>query len=228
MNETTCTTKREEPAAVLFDLDGTLADPREGFVASIRHALEGEETASLSDAEIASRIGPPLRETLATLIGTDEGNRIDAAVARYREYYADTGIYQNTMYAGVPVALETIHGKGARIFLATSKPGVFAGIILELFDLRRWFDGVYGSELDGSLSNKGQLIARVLREESMDARDAIMVGDRAQDVVGALYNGIRPVGALWGYGSRAELEKAGAKDMAERPADLPGLLFPSG
>jgi phosphoglycolate phosphatase len=209
---------------VLFDLDGTLMDPREGFVSCIRHALISLGCDPQSDSVIASRIGPPLPGTMAVLLGAGRIHQVEAAVALYRERYATIGIYENRVYEGIPAALEEIRSAGARLYLATSKPQVFAERILVHFDLRRFFNACHGSELDGTLADKDQLIAHILRRESLAAGSTIMVGDRSYDVLGALANGVRSVGALWGYGSQEELSGAGAVAFADQPADLAAVL----
>jgi phosphoglycolate phosphatase len=209
---------------VLFDLDGTLVDPREGFVASIRHAFIGLDCDPPPDSVIAAHIGPPLGDTLMVLLGTPDPDRIASGIALYREHYSTIGILQNTVYAGIPGALKEIRAGGACLYLATSKPRVFADRILDQNDLRQLFDGVYGSELDGTRSDKRLLIAHILKQEALLAHSTLMVGDRSHDVVGAMANDVRTVGALWGYGSREELTAAGAIWLAENPSRLTSVL----
>lgn len=175
-----------------------------------------------NDHEIRKHVGPPLEETLARLI--DDRSKIPAAVALYRERYGTQGYLENAVYPGIEAALDTLHSAGAALFVATSKPTVFATRILEHFGLSRYFRRVYGSELDGARSNKIDLLRHVCAAENISG--GMMVGDRAQDIVAALAVGLTPVGALWGYGSREELEEAGARLLCLRPAALtsvPGL-----
>jgi phosphoglycolate phosphatase len=212
--------KKSRAMNVLIDLDGTLTDPRAGFVACINHALTGLGQAARTDDEIAAHIGPPLSETLSTLLGARHEHRVDDAVALYRERYSSSGILEATLYADIPPALEELRSSGARLFVATSKPRTFALRILDHFDLSRYFSGVYGSELDGTRADKRHLIAYILERESMAPETAVMVGDRAQDIRGAQANGLGSVGVLWGYGSRAELEAVGADALIEHPAQL--------
>lgn len=193
---------------VLLDLDGTLTDPQEGFVSCIRHALIQLSRTPGPDTDIASHIGPPLEQTLELLLGGTQD--VDKAVRFYRERYSSIGIYENRMYPGVPEALQRL-SQSCPLYLATSKPRVFAIRILEHFGLSRFFESVHGSELDGRRSDKGELIAHLLAEERIDPRSAVMVGDRSHDVRGAAKNGVVAVGVLWGYGSRQELESAGAR-----------------
>ena len=205
---------------VLFDLDGTLTDPGDGFVACVSYALSRLECRPYAHHEIRRHVGPPLEETLAHLL--EDRAKIPAAVAFYRERYASLGYLENAVYPGIEGALRALHSEGMRLFVATSKPTVYAQRILEHFGLERFFAAVYGSELDGTRSNKTELLAHVLDKEAI--AEGVMVGDRAHDVAAALAHRLYPVGALWGYGSREELAAAGATALCERPADLPAFL----
>jgi phosphoglycolate phosphatase len=210
-----------KPRNVLLDLDGTLTDPREGFVASISHALTTLGCELPPPAAIASYIGPPLHKTFATLLGPGREMQVPAAVALYRERYTDQGIFENAVYDGIPEALALIRDGGARLFLATSKPEVFAVRILERFGLSRFFHRAYGSELDNTRTDKAELIAYLVAQERLDASACVMVGDREFDIRGAQASGMRSIAALWGYGSREELAAAGAVVFCERPIELP-------
>jgi phosphoglycolate phosphatase len=205
---------------VLFDLDGTLTDPGDGFVACISYALERLGCPPCSPAEIRRHVGPPLQETLARLI--EDRAMIPEATAFYRERYATLGYLENAVYAGIEEALGELRSRGARLFVATSKPTVYAERILEHFRLRSYFRAVYGSELDGTRSNKSALLAHVVAQEVIP--DGVMIGDRAEDMRGARANGLQAVGALWGYGSRGELVAARAHLLCERPEDLQETL----
>jgi phosphoglycolate phosphatase len=149
---------------------------------------------------------------------------VERAVAVYRERFATIGLYENRVYAGIPQALQRLGEAGARLYVATSKPQCFAEQILEHFELARHITAVYGSELDGVRSDKRELIRHVLTTASLRCTDSVMVGDRRQDVSGAIYNGVFPVGVLWGYGSAQELQEAGAAKLLAEPKDLEGLL----
>lgn len=143
------------------------------------------------------------------------------AIAFYRGRFIALGMFENRVYSGIDRALNELRESGAALFVATSKPQPFAERILEYFNLRTFFHGVYGSDLDGTRSKKGELIAHVLKKEMLSASDAAMVGDRAQDIIDAKANGVFSVGALWGQGSREELTSAGADVLCERPSRLP-------
>jgi phosphoglycolate phosphatase len=210
---------------VLFDLDGTLTDPRQGIVGCMRHALSVLREPIPAEGDLEKFIGPPLRDAFCELLATTpEDERIAAAVTAYRDRFSAEGMFENAVYEGIPQVLSALSSRNAQLFVATSKPHVYAKRILEHFELAQYFRGVYGSELDGRLSNKGELIGHVLAAASLRARDTVMVGDRLHDVMGALQNKVLPVGVLWGYGSREELTAAGAKQLFENPAELARLV----
>jgi phosphoglycolate phosphatase len=209
-------------AALLFDLDGTLTDPRAGIVASIRHALGRLDRPSPDDDTLATFIGPPLRGTFAGLLATDDPALIERAIVFYRERFADTGLFENHVYPGIPAMLEAV--APGRKFVATVKPTVFAERIVRHFGLAHHFAGVYGAELDDRLDDKADLLAHLLRRERLAAAGTVMIGDRAGDVRAARANGVASVGVLWGYGSERELAEAGADRLCASPAGLVACL----
>jgi phosphoglycolate phosphatase len=205
--------------AIYFDLDGTLTDPKIGITRSIQYALDKlGHSAILSEDELTWCIGPPLRASFTKLLGGEHGS--DRAVSLYRERFADIGIFENSLYAGIADILTALARPGRRLFVATSKPGVFAERIIDHFGLRGHFERVFGSELDGTRSDKTQLLEYALRETSVDPSRAIMIGDRSHDIVGARNNGMSAIGVLYGYGSREELTEAGAHHVCARPHGL--------
>lgn len=204
---------------VLLDLDGTLTDSRQGIIGCIRHALIGLGDPCPPDPELRRYIGPPLHETFAALFGAD-AQKVDQAIALYRERYSATGLFDNSVYPGIHAALASLAARGAKLFLATSKPRVYAERIVEHFDLARHLIAVYGSELDGTRSNKAALIAHVLKTQGLSPHSSCMVGDRMHDMIGANANDVVAIGALWGYGSRGELIEAGARSLCEAPSSL--------
>jgi phosphoglycolate phosphatase len=204
--------------SVLLDLDGTLVDSRPGIVASCSAALRGLGHDPGEALDIA--IGPPLEDILRTLLQTYGDDRIDEAVVAYRQHYGQSGLLGSEAYSGIRGALEAMQGAGLRIYLATSKREVFARRILENLKLATYFDGIHGSVPGGTLDHKPELLAHILSEQDVSASHSLMVGDRRHDIVGARAVGMRSLGVLWGYGSRHELETAGADQLVERPADL--------
>jgi len=205
---------------LLFDLDGTLTDPLIGIGRSLQHAMArmGREPPALET--LARFVGPPLRDTLAELLGSDDPEVVERAVTCYRERFADVGLFENTVYAGVPDALEALAGRGHRLLVVTSKPAVYARRIVERFGLARWFQGTHGSELDGRNVDKVDLIRVVLEAEGLEPGATWMIGDRALDVRGGRANATRTAGVLWGYGSEAELTAAEPDTLLRSPADL--------
>ena len=203
---------------LLFDLDGTLTDPKQGIVACIRYALAKMSIEVAADTRLESYIGPPLRDTFRSLCGGDDD--IEADVGYYRERFATVGLFENRVYDGIPLCLEQLCVSAESIHLATSKPTIYAERIMQHFGLDRFFDRVYGSELDGRLGDKTELIGHILKHQKQDAADTIMIGDRSFDMVGARNNKVRAIGVLWGYGSEAELDLAGADRICSHPAEL--------
>ena len=203
---------------VLFDLDGTLTDPKSGITRCIAHALQslGHEAPPLDS--LTWCIGPPLRGSFCELVGEDQA---DAALAKYRERFGSVGLYENSVYPGIPECLALLVDRGFRLALATSKPRVYAEKILTHFNLDHWFTAVRGSELDGTRSAKEDLIRWILDREKVKPEEAVMVGDRRHDVVGAGSCGLPAVGVLYGYGSRDELESAGARVLCREPGEIP-------
>ena len=210
---------------LLVDLDGTLTDPARGIVGCIRHALDTLGVEITPDTRLETFIGPPLRDTFRQLCGIDQDHTyIERAVSLYRERFGTVGLFENEVYGGIPSCLEQLREAATSIHLATSKPAVYARRIVEHFDLARYLDGVYGSELDGRLGDKTELIEHILQCEKLDPTITTMIGDRCYDVIGARANNVRAIGVLWGYGSREELEQAGADRLCQQPSDLQHLL----
>jgi len=209
---------------VLFDLEGTLTDPREGITRSIAYALErlGIEPPPLDDLTFA--IGPPLRASLARLIGSDETIAIERALSLFRERFTDIGIFENRPYDGVREALAGLCAQGSALHVATSKPAVYAVRIVERFGLASHFVAVHGCELDGTREDKRDLLAHLMPCHGIDAGRAALVGDRGADMVAARHHRVLAVGALWGYGTKEELLEGGAQALCAAPDVLGALL----
>jgi phosphoglycolate phosphatase len=210
--------------ACLFDLDGTLTDPREGITRSIAHALERMGVAPPPLVELEFAIGPPLRASLARLLGTESRDAVETALAHYRERFADVGLFENAPYEGIEDALRALAATGATLVVATSKPAVYARRIVEHFALGAYFAEVHGCELDGTREDKRDLIAHILPHHGFEATRAVMIGDRGVDMRAARHHGLTAVGALWGFGSREELDEAGAHAVCASPRDLLATL----
>lgn len=208
----------------LFDLDGTLTDPREGITRSIAHALErmGVEPPPLEHLLFA--IGPPLRASLARLIGTDSREAVERALAHYRERFADVGLFENAAYEGIAEALASLRGEGAALYVATSKPRVYAERIVRHFALDGHFEAVHGCELDGTREAKRDLLEHLLATHAVDRSRAVMVGDRDVDMAAARHHGLGALGVTYGFGGREELLGAGAHALVASPRELPAAL----
>ncbi len=208
---------------VLFDLDGTLTDPGVGITNSVAYALKKYGIEVQDRKSLYSFIGPPLNDSFKRYYGFSDEKAMEA-IMYYREYFADRGIFENEVYDGVRQLLERIKASGRKIVLATSKPEKFAERILEHFELTEYFDAVAGASMDEKRNKKGDVIKYALEKSGLSAEDAIMVGDREHDVFGAGENGIDTIGVLYGYGSREELEKAGAVRIAQAVEDIYDFL----
>lgn len=206
---------------LLFDLDGTLTNPFQGITTCIAHALEKMGSASPPRAELGWCIGPPLRSSFAKLLATDDPERIENALAFYRERFGAVGLFENKVYDGIPESLEALQALGHRLYLATSKPGLYAERIMDHFGLSRYFTRIYGAEMDGTRNDKTDLISYLLERESIAVDETAMIGDRKYDMIGAKANGVCGFGVLWGYGTRDELESSGASAFIQNPCNLP-------
>jgi phosphoglycolate phosphatase len=209
---------------LFFDLDGTLTDSAEGILKSAAYALEhfGIRVEDLDT--LRPFLGPPLWDSFMQFYGFSR-EEADRAVAVYRERFAEVGIFENRPYPGVEGMLERLKDNGKQIFLATSKPEIYAKRILEHFGLTGYFSGVTGSALDGSLVKKGDVLRRAMDLSGAERASSVMIGDRKHDVLGAEENKIPCIGVLYGYGSREELIRAGADILADSVEELEQILL---
>ncbi len=206
---------------IFFDLDGTLMDPAQGIIGSVRHALQ-ELGAEVPEYEALRRlIGPPLRPSFEGLLGGKE--RVEQAIELYRARYRGGAMFEAEPYAGIPDVLASL-AVDHTLLVATSKAHAFARPILAHFELDRHFTAIHGAELDGTRDDKGELIAHMLETRRIDPATVLMVGDRKYDVLGAARHGIATIGVLWGHGDEAELKAAGAAKLCRHPSDLPRLV----
>jgi phosphoglycolate phosphatase len=204
---------------LLIDLDGTLIDSRPGIEASLEAALRALGHTPDPAFDITPMIGPPLPSVIGRVLALYNDDRVDMGIDAYRAHYGETGLHQFTLYPGIAETLPAL-AERQRCFVVTSKRSIYADRIIENLGFMTFLGGVYGTEPDGSLDDKADLIAAVLRRENLDPADTVMVGDRLHDVHGAHANRMRAIGVLWGYGSKAELEQAGADALIGRPAEL--------
>ena len=205
---------------LVFDLDGTLTDPGVGITNSVAYALQRFGITVADRSELFPFIGPPLADSFAQSYGFSPAD-VRRAVALYREYYSDRGIFENRLYDGVPELLQWLRAAGVTLLVATSKPEPYAVQILEHFALNEAFTCITGSHLDGTRVDKAEVIACALDTAGITEKaSTLMVGDRKFDLIGAQTVGIDSLAVLFGYGSRAELESAGATYLAEHVDDI--------
>lgn len=207
---------------LLFDLDGTLTDSAEGIINCVRHA---SDTMGFEMPDRPERfLGPPLYDSFAEFCGLDEA-QVPEAVRIYRERYSETGLFENSVYDGTEEMLERLRSAGRELLVATSKPEVFAERILEKFGLAEYFRIIGGADINGTRNEKWEVIEYVLGRAGITASEALMIGDRNNDVIGAHKMGMECLGVLWGYGSEQELVSCGADYLAETPQTAADMLL---
>jgi phosphoglycolate phosphatase len=211
----------QEPRLVLFDLDGTLVDSTPGIWAAVRVVAAALGLPEPTPGQLTAMVGPPLQEGFAAVLGVPADD-VPRAVAAYREHYAAGAVLDVRVYAGIPELLASLAPR-ATLAVATSKPEPFALRILEHTGLRRFFASVHGATLDGSVRHKDQVVAAALAAHPA-AREPVLVGDRAHDVLGAAAHGLSCIGAGWGPAPAGELAAAGAAVVAASPADVLAAL----
>lgn len=213
---------------LLFDLDGTLTDPKVGICTCVQYALAsfGIEEPDLDKLE--PFIGPPLKDSFIKFYNMSE-EQAETAVAKYRERFQDTGIFENRLYDGIPQMLQALNSKGMFLAVASSKPTVFVERILEHFGIRKYFKVVVGSELDGRRVNKDEVVEEALRrlfgDKPIEKNKVYMIGDRKFDVEGAKAMGVDSVGVTYGYGDMEELREAKADYIVRSVEELQRFLL---
>lgn len=207
-----------------FDLDGTLTDSAPGITHSVQYALRKFGIEPPPEEELTVFVGPPLAQSFSVFFGMDNTDAA-RAVSYYREYYRSGGMLENRVYDGIEPLLKRLCEMGITPVLATCKPYEFAEKILAHFELDRYFRFVSGPELDGTRGEKHEVIAYAMEKLSItDPKEILMIGDHENDVLGALHHHIDCAGVLWGFGSREELERAGALYLCHDPAELAALF----
>jgi phosphoglycolate phosphatase len=191
---------------LLWDLDGTLTDNKEGITRSVQYALERLDYPLPDADDLDWIIGPPLKESFKILLQSTDETLLNRAITLYRERYREIGLYENIVYPGIPELLSLLKDKGCSHFLSTSKPQVFAERILQYFSLDQYFNVIMGSDLMGQFVEKDVLIAEVLKNVPLVLRSkTVMIGDRRYDVFGARANQIDVISVGYGYGTVEEL-----------------------
>ena len=208
------------PPVLLFDLNGTLTDNFAGISLSILHTFAVLGATPPTPDELRACVGPPLRRSFVRLLATDDPKQIECALSHYRMRYAETGWLENALCEGMTEVVTALAAAGATLHVCTSKPQPYAERIVGHFGLAPHFASICGADLAGVLDDKAKLVAHLLARAHLDPGDCAMIGDRDHDVHAAHANGVRAVGVLWGYGTRVELEHAGADVIVETPGAL--------
>ena len=215
-------------STLFFDLDGTLTDPSEGITRCLQYGLEQLGRPFPPQAELVQYIGPPLRWTFPQLLGSADAELVDEAIRHYRERFADIGLFENKVYAGIPELLSALRDDGFELYVVTSKPTVYASRIIEHFGLNRYFVATFGPELSGRFDDKAELIEHILRERNLRPQQTVMIGDRASDIAAGKANGTRTLGVTYGFGDLEELTATGSDTICHSPAEILRTLTNAG
>ena len=214
----------KEYNTILFDLDGTLSDNGAGIANAIKYALD-EYGIPLGDVDPKEFVGPPMRDSFRKFYGFSE-EKAEEAIGIARVYYSKIGVFENTPYEGIYEMLDQLKASGKRLLMATAKPDKFTHMVLEKFDLHKYFEFIGSASMDGSLVHKADIIKHVLDNCNVtDLEHTIMIGDRDHDILGAKANGMDSIGVLYGFGSEKELTSAGATYLADTTYDVVKLLL---
>lgn len=210
---------------ILFDLDGTITDSGKGITNSVAYALQKFDINIQDLSELRRFIGPPLQDSFVNFYQFSQKDA-SKAVEYYREYYRDKGIFENFVFDGIENLLQLLKAKDKNLVVATSKPEYFANIIIKHFKLDDYFSLVAGSHMDGTRVHKNEIIEHVMQTlEIKNPTHSIMIGDREFDIKGAKHHQMKSIGVLFGFGSKEELENAGADHIADTVQDLTNLLL---
>jgi len=210
---------------VLFDLDGTLTDSRLGITRSAAYALEDFGITVNNYDELNGFVGPPIRWSFKEFTGFDDAT-VEKVVQKFRERYFVTGVYENEMYPGIDTVLQELKNDGKTLMVATAKVKSLADMVLSHFNIAQYFDYVSGSEMDGTRSEKSEIIRYAMEQNNIiDVFDCIMVGDRKHDIIGAKSVNMKSIGILYGYGSKEELTEAGADYIINTVEELPAFIL---
>lgn len=209
--------------SLLFDLDGTLTDSKDGIINSVLYSLQRLGIYNISQETLISFIGPPLRESFTKSLGLSHQDS-ELAVQYYREYYMDKGMYENSVYEGIPELLTFCKKESITLYVATAKPEHYAGKIIEHFNLDSYFKDICGCTLDATRDNKTAVIGYVLQKHGLYTDNTIMIGDREHDINGAHSHNVRSIAVGYGYGTRKELQDCNPSYYAVTVKELQQLI----
>lgn len=209
---------------ILFDLDGTLTNPRLGIGNSLKYALRQMQIDGYNDEILERFVGPPLQDGFKNLFGLNERNT-ELAVEHFRTYFGEKGLYENTPYSGISELLENLHFSGKRIYVVTSKLEKYARMIIRHFEFDRYVDDLIGAEATGKHSGKGQLIKQLMEQYQIQASKAVvMIGDTHFDLIGAKENDISSVAVSYGFGTSDSLNACNPDFLVESVEELAEIL----
>lgn len=212
--------ERTDYGVILFDLDGTLTDPKEGIVNSVKYALSKLDIEEKNPDSLEAFIGPPLQETFRIFYGFNK-EKVAEAIKHFREYFSAKGMYENHLYPQIPELLSGLEKIHKKIGIATSKPTVFAEKIAEYFGIVDYFSFIVGANLDGTMVQKTDIIKYILTNYLKEENgNVIMIGDRGKDITGARENNMDSIGVLWGYGKREEIAEANPTHTVDSVEEL--------
>lgn len=212
---------------IIFDLDGTISDSKEGITKSVQYALEKKGIIEDNLDNLNHFIGPPLKAEFMRAYGFTEDEAMEA-VALYRERYIPIGIYEATMYDNADTEIKRLKDAGKFIALATSKPQPLAETVIEHFGLTKYFDAIKGADMIGPIQTKDQVIGELLKEHNIDKKQCVMIGDTCFDVDGAKKMGINTIGVSFGFGDAAEMKEHGALCVVDSFAELTKIILNEG
>ncbi len=209
---------------ILFDLDGTIIEPEEGIVNSVVFALNKLGIDESDKKKLTKFIGPPLIKSFANFYELSDKDA-NKAVQYYREFFGEKGLYQNFLYDDIKELLEHLQDRGFKLFVATSKPTIYAKKIIKNFNLDKKFEGIIGSNLDNSRTDKTEVIQYVLNSFDLNPQETIMIGDRKFDMIGAKNNNLISIGVTYGHGNIEELKKAKADFIVNSCQELQSIFI---
>jgi len=210
---------------ILFDLDGTLTNPRVGIGNSLRYALRQLQIDGYSDQILERFIGPPLQEGFKSLFGLNESHTT-LAVEHFRTYFGEKGLYENEPYEGISELLEELHLSGKRVYVVTSKLEKYARMIIRHFEFDRYIDDLQGAEYTGKHSGKGQLISQLMeRNQILPSCSVVMIGDTHYDMLGAKEQGIGSIAVGYGFGTQETLKGCNPDYLIDSVSELQKLLL---
>ena len=209
---------------IFFDLDGTIADPKESILRSFQFALEHLGRPRIAESEILEFIGPPLRLSFAKVLTAGNKTVIEKAISLFRERFSKEGIGEYDIYPGIAALLSELYRKSYKIFVVTAKPKIYADKIVRQLGLDRWIEEVFGPELDGRFEDKCELVAHIIRNLALVPDKTVMIGDRREDIKAGKSNGTLTIAVTYGFGSQKEIVDSAPDYICHHPSEIQVVL----